>query len=183
MEKISDDLTEEYKYVQELIEKQKDNGLTKKENTEYNKILADLKALRSKNPTQYYLDIYNNYLTTIDTGFIESELDTNIVDSENADSFLRVDIVDEIKSQNSEFAEWFDKNHILTEKYDKAEGEYVEGYRRLSVREYTLPNEPEYYETTEIPSADGSEIVTIIGQPSLKYFMREVRPEFKSRKR
>ena len=182
MEKISDDLTEEYKYVQELIEKQKDNGLTKKENTEYNKILADLKALRSKNPTQYYLDIYNNFLTTIDTGFIESELDTNIVDSENADSFLRVDIVDEIKSQNSEFAEWFDKNHILTEKYDKAEGEYVEGYRRLSVWEYTLPNDPEYYETTEIPSADGSEIVTIIGQPSLKYFMREVRPEFKTTK-
>lgn len=182
MDAISDELTEQYDYVQELIQKQKDNGLTKKENEEYNKILSDLKDLRTKHPTQYYLDIYNNYLTTIDTDFIHDEINQRIIDSDESDFFLRPDIVDEIKSQNSEFEVWFDKNHILTQRYSKEEGDYIDVYKRLSIWEYSLPNDPEYYETMEVPSADGEEIVTIIGQPAFKYFMREVKPEFQTKK-
>lgn len=166
----------------ELIAKQKANGLTEKEQEELELLYGMLRDLRTKVPTDYYMDIYNNWLNTVDTTFIKNAIDENMLTIENNEHFLDPAVVEEIADQNPLFLEWFEKNHILDQKWDEEEGDYVPWFKRLSVWEYSLPNDSEFYETMEIPTIDGTGVETIIAQPSLQYFMREVRPEFVTQK-
>lgn len=169
---------DEKKRAKELIAKQKGNGLTEEEQEGLEKLYSSLRDLRTKVPNDYYLDIYNNWLNTIDTRFIQNAIDENSLNLENNDYFLDPAVVEEIADQNPLFLEWFEKNHILDQKWDEEEGDYVPWFKRLSVWEYSLPTDVEFYETTEIPTIDGTGVETIIAQPSLQYFMRAVRPEY-----
>jgi len=163
--------------AKELIAKQKGNGLSEEDQEGLEKLYSLLRDLRTKVPTDYYMDIYNNWLNTIDTRFIQNAIDENMLNVENNDYFLDPAVVEEIADQNPLFLEWFEKNHILDQKWDEDEGDYIPWFKRLSVWEYSLPTDSEFYETMEIPTIDGKGVETIIAQPSLQYFMREVRPE------
>lgn len=173
---------DEKKRAKELIAKQKGNGLTEEEQEGLEKLYSSLRDLRTKVPNDYYLDIYNNWLNTIDTRFIQNAIGENILNLENNDYFLDPAVVEEIADQNPLFLEWFEKNHILDQKWDEEEGDYVPWFKRLSVWEYSLPTDVEFYETMEIPTIDGKGVETIIAQPSLQYFMRAVRPEYLTEK-
>ena len=169
----------------ELFDRQSYNGLTPNENKTLMQLYRALSVLREKVPSTYYLDIYSNYISTIDKQFIIDDTGQNDIDADNADDyFLNDDVVDEIKSQNSQFAIWFDKNHIRVKKYD-GKGSFVDTWQRLSVWDYSRPADARHIETTEIPTADGStksdgtrntENIPLV--PNLEYYTFDVKREF-----
>jgi hypothetical protein len=162
----------------ELFDRQSYNGLTDAENKTLMQLYRALSVLREKVPSDYYLDIYSNYISTIDKQFIIDDRGENDINADNADEyFLNDDVVDEIKSQNPQFAIWFDKNHIRVKKYD-GQGSFVDTWQRLSVWDYSRPADARHIETTEVPSADGTSIETIPLIPNIEYYTFDVKPEF-----
>ena len=161
----------------ELYEKSSYNGLTDDENKTLSKLYGALTTLREKKPSVYYLDIYNNYLSLIDKQFIIDDLGENHVNEENADYFLSDDVVDEIKSQNAQFAIWFDKNHVRAQVYD-GKGGFIESWQRLQVWDYSRPADDRHFESTVIPTADGTDVETIPLVPNVEYYTFDVKAEF-----
>jgi hypothetical protein len=169
----------------ELFEKQSYNGLTKDENKALATAYKTLRSISDKEPTAYYLDIYNNYISLIDKQFMIDDIGVNHIDETNADSyFLLDDVVDEIKSQNAQFAIWFDKNHIRVKKYD-GKGGWSDAWQRVQVWSYNVPSDNRLFESTEIPNAthetdEKGNIIkeTLFAAPNLEYYTFDVKPEF-----
>ena len=161
----------------ELFERLSYNGLTEAENKTLAQLYASLTTLREKNPSIYYLDIYNNYLSLINKQFIIDDLGENHINEVNADYFLSDDVVDEIKSQNAQFAIWFDKNHIRAQVYD-GKGGFIESWQRLQVWDYSRPADNRHFESTVIPTADGTGVETIPLVPNVEYYTFDVKPQF-----
>jgi len=168
----------------ELFEKQSYNGLTKDENKALATAYKTLRSLSEKKANTYYLDIYNNYLTLVDTQFVIDDLGVNYISESDADYFLADDVVDNIKSQNAQFATWFDKNHIRVKIYD-GKGGWVDSWQRLQVWNYSQPADDKLFESIEIPTAtlekdEKGNLVkeTLLAVPNLEYYTFDVKPEF-----
>jgi hypothetical protein len=161
----------------ELYDKSTYNGLTEAENKTLFSLYGALTTLREKKASIYYLDIYNNYLSLIDKQFIIDDLGENHINDDNADYFLSDDVVDEIKSQNPQFAIWFDKNHVRAQVYN-GKGSFVESWQRLQVWDYSRPADNRHFETTVIPTADGTGVETLPLVPNIEYYTFDVKPEF-----
>ena len=169
----------------ELYDKQSYNGLTPEENKKLSQLYGTLSTLREKKPSIYYLDIYSNYISLIDKKFIIDDLGENDINADNADDyFLSDDVVDEIKSQNAQFAIWFDKNHIRVKTYD-GKGSWSDTWQRLQVWDYSKPADDRFFESIEIPTADGAvdasgkrTLETYVAAPNFEYYTFDVKPEF-----
>lgn len=172
----------------ELFELQKENGLTKEENQTLANLYSALSSLRKKMPTDYYLDIYSSYIATIDKQFIIDAIAESDINADNADLFLDDTLVEKIKRQNPAFAIWFDKNHIKVKTYDKANpGQWKDSWQRLQVWDYSAPADDRFYESMEIPTADGStkldgsrETEPFYYIPNLEYYTFDVKPEWET---
>jgi len=168
----------------ELFEKSTYNGLTKDENKTLAQLYGSLRTLREKKASVYYLDIYNNYISLIDKQFIINDIGENHINEDNANYFLSDEVVDEIKSQNPQFAIWFDKNHVRAQVYD-GKGGFIDSWQRLQVWDYSRPADPMNLESTLVPTADGAtddkgnrKMETIPMIPNIEYYTFDVKPEF-----
>jgi hypothetical protein len=134
-------------------------------------VFAELSRIRYKEPSEYYLDIMNNYLVGINEATI---------DSENADTWLsNTKKVDEILKKNTEIKAWFDKNHIKT-RYKSAKGETLFGYKRLDVWSIAKPIDeeggPSYTQSTNL-ILNGKKI-NVPGVPTSKYFYTTIKDSY-----
>lgn len=169
----------------ELYDKQSYNGLTPEENKKLSELYGTLSTLREKQASIYYIDIYSNYISLIDKKFIIDDIGENDITVDNADDyFLSDDVVDEIKSQNPQFAIWFDKNHIRVKTYD-GKGSWSDTWQRLKVWDYSKPADNRFFDTIEIPTADGAVdasgkrvMETLDAVPNLEYYTFDVKPAF-----
>ena len=160
-----------------LNNKRSSLGLSKAQKNEFYSLLNELSELQSKIPTQYYLDIFNNYLSKIDTSVINvpgfnGEVNTfNIIDIIKDRA-----IINSLINQDKDFKNWFLKNHIdriITEK-----GRRKRVYDIVYAWSQTIPNDDTYYESTKIKDAEGNVIKTIPAAPAYEYFDRVVKDTY-----
>lgn len=129
-------------------------------------LFQELSDLQSKEPTDYYLTILNNYL---------SQNEQSEVTAATADSVLKVMDMEPILDRDPVFKEWFLKNHLVKEKYDAEARERVPYYERLYVWNKILPNDSKYYNTYTLSTGE-----TIFGTPNNEYFKRNVKDKYKT---
>jgi len=185
-----DDLGQEYKEQREFMsvrdlerfqylrQQSLDLGLSKNEKNEIYSLFAELNDLQSKIPTEYYLDIFNNYLSKIDTSLLDNidgfkgEVNTfNIIDILKNRSLMN-----SLLNQDKQFKEWFLKNHI--DKTIKQKGRKKRVYDIVYAWSRVIPNDTEYYEKTKILDSDGNLVKTIDGKPGYEYFDRNVKETY-----
>ena len=168
----------EFQDFRELLNQQNVSGLTEFESAELNGRFAELRELQRKEPTEYYTDIVNQHLNRINSKEAYDLLKATELDATNMEKLYDPKVLD-ILMQDSKFKEWFDKNHISKEVYDKEEEENVTKYERLYVWNVVKPNDESMYETTDITREDGT-IEHIKGVPKLKYYSRTVKKEYRT---
>lgn len=168
--------------MNELLSKKDTLGLNKFEKAELNALFAELAELQHKEATDYYLDIFNNYMSKLDTNPLFLNTGSRTIDKLNADSAIEDHIIDELLKQNSEFKDWFTKNHIKKKIYNPKTQTNEVKWERLHIWNVVKPNDSRYIETTKLKDEDGKFTETIKGVPTLKYFTRAVKDEFKTKR-
>jgi hypothetical protein len=136
---------------------------------------TDLESLQSKIPTEYYIADANVFYED----FMKADLgeDSPVEMTVGmAKQLLKPEVADKYKKMNADFKEWFDQNHVLTSKWDNILMARVPIYERVHVWSVIRPNDPNYFEQTEVIKEDGTTEI-IEGVPTLQYFYRSVKPE------
>lgn len=173
--------TDEAERMNDLLNKKEILGLNSLTRKELIKLFADLDTMQRKEATEYYVDIVNNWLSKLDTTkFREKNGDNGIINKVTASSILENDVIDDLLSQDQEFAKWFYANHIKKTKWNpetKAKEDYWE---RLYVWNVVRPSDPNDFESTNITDVEGNVVETINAVPSTKYFVRRVKNEYRT---
>ena len=133
--------------------------------------MAELNEMSSTDATDQYVDIVNSYLQLMDTDLVQNTIGSRIITQQSANQLLNEELIEKLKSQNADFAKWFDDNHIMV--YGK--------YKRVSVWSVVRPSDPQYYEQTEILDRNGNVVDVISGTPALKFWRQEVKEEYKTK--
>jgi hypothetical protein len=159
---------EERNRMDELIERKNTLGVDKFTKTEMQALYAKLGDLQSKEATDYYINIINNYL---------AKMGKPEVDNDTASTVLDPSVYVELFQESPEFEKWFKENHIAKEVFDKASNDTKIVYERLFIWNRTRPNNEDHYE--KITLSDGQ---VIMGKPNLSYFYRSVKKEYRTKR-
>ena len=87
--------------MNELLSKKDELGLNKYQKAELNKLYSELAELQSKQATDYYLAIFNNYLTKMDTNNLFLDYGTRALDKDTADFALNDNVITGLLAQDS----------------------------------------------------------------------------------
>ena len=146
-----------------------------------------LAELTLKEPTNYYVDTLNHYLSEIeDLSAVKEQIGQNYVDRSTADLLTNNQAaIERLMEQSDAFREWFLANHVERERYDvEAEG-MVSSWMRIPVWSVSRPDAEavsddgkSYYKTTEIKDETGNVIETVVGVPSSRFMTRNVKQEY-----
>lgn len=162
-------LTPEERYrLQELQDTQAVNGVDKATRAEINLLYKKLAELQSKEATDYYVNIVNEYL---------NDMGEPLVDNVSANDLGDPSMYVRLFNKSPEFAKWFKENHIQKEVYDKESDQNIMVYDRLFVWNRTRPNNPDHYVKTTLSNGE-----VVEGKPILSYFYRSVKPEFRTQR-
>lgn len=149
----------------ELENKRKSLGF----NNSDKKLLFDsidaLKELQSRQATDYYIDALNQVSQKLGMDF-DATTAEELLSSKELDTFLK----------DKDFKEWWDKNHILTEKWDSNVKMKVPVYERIAIWNRIVPNDNKYLES--ITLEDGE---VLYRQPAKQYFYRDVKDQYKTK--
>jgi hypothetical protein len=155
------------------------NGLTK---TELFKLFADLDTMQRKEATEYYVDIMNNWLDKLDTTNLKDRNKVGLINKVTAGIVLEDNVIEDLLSQNQDFAKWFRENHIQKMKWNPITKVKERVWERLATWNVTRPTDPSDYETTTILDNDGNVVEELQGLPTTKYYIRRVKNEYRTKK-
>lgn len=161
-----------------LLDKQAALKLNKIQRAELNSLFAELDELRSKDPTDSYLEVVNNLLAGTEVYDILGSIE---VTKDNARLLLTDEIVRQLMERSAEFEEWFLRNHTSRETVDWETQSPKTVWERTYAWSVIRPKNPDHYDSTTITKQDGT-TQTIPVLPSLKYFKRLVKEEYKTKK-
>ena len=157
---------------------------------EVKSLIAELNALRSRVPTEQYIEKLNSFIKTSDDGTgisvdtLMSRFGTKSFDSTNATTLMEdTDLLNKLFKESPEFEKWFDDNHqqrIYTFTYGPREGEEKISYIPSSAWKVTRPTNEKYYETTELYDEAGNVVGSIQGVPVSKYWRRQLKSEYRT---
>lgn len=179
---------------EEIKERKKAMGmkLSRDEREQLQMYLEELDDIQIEEPTDYYIDAINDLIIGIDSPLLTKLLGTNAVDKDSVGMLLdKPVILRELMSKSPEFKDWFEKNHYIS--YRTEEKEYIDEdsgeimssyekvgyYKRVKVWTSIRPRDSKYYDKFTFILSDGSEH-TIDGKPSVRFFKRVVKDEFKT---
>lgn len=137
-------------------------------------IFAQLKELRFTEPTTYYLDEINNYMTSLKLPDLTKE---------TADTFIKDTFyIKKLMAKSPSFGKWFKENHITRTYIDK-NGEEHDTFDRLSAWSIAKPREedasnPIY--TIQTKLTYNGETFIVDGVPNRKYFYTTIKDEYKT---
>jgi hypothetical protein len=134
------------------------------------KKLRELNELTTKEPTEYYTDIFNSFLENL--GYEQR------VDKENAELILAdTELIEELKMKDKDFSNWFDMSHRLVEVYEPTTtgNKIKNAYKRTAAWSVIRPASDEYYETINIYDEKGNLSETIKGKPASHFFKSRVK--------
>lgn len=175
-------LPEEQTHMNELLSKKNVNGLSALNKKELFKLFEELSLMQHKEATDYYVDIMNNWLSKLDTTKFRELNKAGIINKVTADLVLEDKIINDLLSQDQGFADWFHANHIRKDKWNRETHQKEEYWERIYVWNVIRPNDPTYYENTEIRDNEGTLLETIDAVPATKFFIRRVKNEFRTEK-
>ncbi len=170
--------------IRELLKQKNEKGLSKLQAAALNGYYADLAALSSKEATDYYVDILNNWLSKLDTSSLEEEFGIKNIDKLSAEILLSPERLEPLFKQSPEFKKWFLDNHITKEVpvQDMDGAWYTElKYERLYVWSVVKPTDSNMIESYKIKDPTGKVIDTIAGVPNLDYSARVVKEKYRTR--
>lgn len=168
--------------MNELISRKDELGLNKYQKAELNRLFAELADLQNKEATDYYIDIFNNHLSKLNTDKLVLNMGTRSINKLTSDFVLQDFIIDPLLDESPEFKEWFDKNHIRKKAFNKETMEHEYKWERLYIWNVVKPTDEQFLEKTELRDENGNITETIKGSPSLKYFTRAVKAEFRTKR-
>lgn len=139
--------------------------------------LQRLTAIRFQEPTEYYLEEINQYLTALEAPTLTMA---------TASSFLlsrkNVEKIEQYKKKDERFKEWFDKNHVRIERPDYKTGKPYVSYERLYVWSKPVVKQEEggeqYYALT--PVNYGGKTIYIDRVPNAKFFYTTIKDEYRT---
>lgn len=126
-----------------------------------------LAALQSRIPTNYYWDQIENFVLDLKEGYedynFEQILSTK--DYLTLDKFIQSDKAIQLRKENNNFDEWFEKTHIEQEFYNKQTGDTQTRWVRLHPYNIIQPNNANHYQIV----------------PSYKYAQFRVKDAFRTK--
>ena len=177
---------EDYNELQKLYDLKNTLGMSDFALAELNGLYAELGELSDKEATPYYVDMMNNWLSKLDTSLIFDKWKMRNVTTSNVDNVMTEEVVKDLKSQNADFAKWFDSNHIEETYSEKVPGfkKYIKKkrYSRLYAWSVVKPSDPSMMESYDIKNKEGEVVDTIEGLPSMDYYARVVKNKYKTRR-
>jgi len=165
-----------------LMKKKDELGLNKFEKTELFSLFAELKELQRKEATDYYLDIANNYLAKLNTDKLEDLTGSRVLTKASSDFLLKEDVIKDLSQQSPEFEAWFNKNHIRKNYYNKITQRNEDKWERLYIWNVIRPNDSKFLEKTDIKDSNGQHVEEYTGLPTMKYYARLVKPEYRNQR-
>lgn len=179
---------------QELTQKQQDlydqlrdklpsqEGLSQRQRIRLSALWKELSELQGKEPTEYYLDVFNNFLDKLPEDIKEKLISLNktvSITKDSADFIINLPqgVLKDMLNSVDGFTEWFKANHYRREFWDSEQSKKRREWVRVASWSVTRPLDPEYMEHTEVADLNGNKI-SISGRPSLRFYRREVKPEF-----
>lgn len=168
--------------ISDLYTKKTNQGLSKWESAELDSLYAELAELSTKEATNQYVDTVNEWLSRIDTDPLYLDSGFRTITKTSANYFMNAPILGKLLSQNSEFSAWFHANHLQRQVYNKDTRKMEDRWERLYVWSVVRPTNEDYLETYEIKNAKGEVIQKIDGLPSMKYYARVVKPEYRTKR-
>lgn len=167
---------EQRERVNELLAKKSKLGLSKTTKEQVGVIMAKLNAMQSKEPTDDYLDIMNNYLEKMDTTQFEKITGTKLATKTSVDHMLKDKrVLNKLFEQSEEFKDWFMKNHVKKKMFSYEAMDEITVWERVMAWSITKPTDKAYYESTDLFDDTGEVTETINRIPNYKYFKRVVK--------
>lgn len=164
---------DEQRKFNDLLSISDNTGLSKLDKKKLFGLFAKLQGLQKKEATDYYVIQMNHQLSKLNTGLMMNELNTNNVTKESANLILEDFIINDLLKQSPDFEAWFKSNHIRKEVYDEKTKTRKEIWERLYIWNVVRPTDKNHYENI---SDD------IAGMPSLKYYARIIKPQYRTEK-
>lgn len=156
--------------MDELLDRKNKLGIGKHAKTDLQKLFAKLGKLQTREATDYYLDIVNNWMEKLG-------LNQTVYTNENVNDLLDPAVVEELKDKDPAFAKWFDENHIKKEFYNVKEKRKEYAYQRLFIWNKTRPSNPDHYERTTLSNGE-----VVDGIPASNFFYRSVKNEYRTKR-
>lgn len=172
---------EEVLEMQQLFALREERGLSKADSATLNSLYAELGELSYKEPTKYYMDIVNNYLSKVDTTELKKYSKSGSIDETTAALLMNPNIVEKLFEQDPQFEEWFTSNHLMKEVFNKDTQKTEFKYERLYMWNVVKPTDSSMMESYEILDSDGVVVDTIEGLPSMSYSARVVKLKYRNR--
>lgn len=170
---------DDFERYTKLLSKKKSLGLDKFDTDELLSTFVKLSSLQEKVPTLYYIDAVNSMIGNLDLEWMEKRYNTTRVTAENVDIILNEGNLKKLFKQSPEFEKWYKENHYIKKVYDEELGTKVDKYQRIYVWNQIRPVDKDLYESTVVIDENGAEQI-IPGLPSLKYYNRVVKDQYKT---
>ena len=175
--KNGEEVTAEERFdANELLVKKEKEGLSAADKKRLYELYDELADLQQSVPTDYYLDVVNNYMSLVDLDEMESRFGFKDIDKDNANQILNEEFLDFLGEQSPEFKTWFEKNHTMKKAFNKEGDAYIK-IERVKAWSVTRPRSAEYIETHTFINSSGEE-ETIPALPNMNYYERIVKDEF-----
>lgn len=172
----------DYVNLNRLLDKQEILGLDKLKRAALRGLYAKLEELRQREPTDAYVDTVNAYLKGMITNPLFERIGSNEIDKTNAFVILNEEVLDDLFTQSPEFEKWFKNNHFKKPSLDQTTGLPTEKWEKTFAWNVIRPKDPKYLMTTKLYDEAGNVTEEITGLPSMKYYKRLVKEEFKTKK-
>lgn len=140
-------------------------------------LYSQLAEMQNKVATDYYVDELNDHLARIarENPELQQPMLKGLTRA-TANLILNTPQLRVLMNKDAKFAEWFNKNHLLVEKFNYRTAQNEMQYERLFVWNKTVPNR-KFIEKTTLSTGE-----EILGIPSNDYFFRNVKKEYKTAK-
>ena len=168
-------------YMHMLLDKKRTDGINRFDSSALEGLYAELRELSTREVTDYYLNIINNWLSKVNTDDLYASHKTRTIDNENYKAIINGDIMGRMMRQDPEFERWFKDNHILKVKRLSGSNEEIEIYEPLYVWAVVRPIDPNMMETYDVTDSTGKVLETVSGLPSMSYYSRIVKTKYRTR--
>ncbi len=164
---------DEVQEMRDLYNKRNTHGLNKADVAILDGLYQELAELSKREATEYYTDVMNNWLSQLNTDKLFLNIGSRTITRLGADAILDPAVINELLRQDTEFAKWFRDNHIEKDVYNKESQTVEKKWERLYIWSVVRPQDKTYMENY---SDD------IQGMPSLNFYARVVKPEYRTKK-
>jgi len=175
---------EEQQRFDELIGRPDKSGLSRIQKVALNKYFQQLSDLEGKKPTEYYIEVFNNYLSRLPEDLKDrlAAINKTAYIDENSANFvinLPKHVLLDILQSVPGFEDWFRANHIKVSRWNKTMGKASPEWQRISAWTIKRPLDPKYLETTKVVDHNDN-IIELQGVPNTRFQRYKVKDQYQT---